>query len=272
MGNRSVRQEYANVPEEVSSKADYLLFLRQRFAYEYAAENIPAGGLVLEAGCGKGYGAHALSERGFRVVALNSDEKGTAQAAESYGSENCLFRTWQAPALPFDSETFDAVISFRVIGQMRDDSGFVAEIFRVLNPGGVLILTTPTRILYLKPGERPRFQKHGRQYRVEDLVKVLSRSFTEVRVWGIRGTEEIQRIANSRKWPGSGPAGSPKSMMRLLTLFLKRLFPASGDNIRVKKSREERDKSYLEKYSTQDFYIIKYNIENSLDLVGICKK
>lgn len=55
----------------------------------------------------------------------------------------------QADALtiPVRNAKFDAVIATAVIEHVKDASRFINEIFRVLTPGGILILTTPNPIL-----------------------------------------------------------------------------------------------------------------------------
>jgi ubiquinone/menaquinone biosynthesis C-methylase UbiE len=46
-------------------------------------------------------------------------------------------------ALPFPAASFDAVVSADVICQVEDAAGAVAEFFRVLRPGGVVVINVP---------------------------------------------------------------------------------------------------------------------------------
>lgn len=95
---------------------------------------------VLEAGCGTGYNAVSLQQRyGWRVYPLDLQMEGLA-----YGKKLGAVRLVQGnlAALPFCSGTFDAVVCLDVIVHFArgDESRALAEISRVLAPGGLLIL------------------------------------------------------------------------------------------------------------------------------------
>ncbi len=100
-------------------------------------------GRVLEAGCGTGYFSGLLEKRyGWNVVPLDGDPVGLKYAhAQGLGSlvqGNIL-------ALPFESASFDALLSFDVIPHLKPGSEGIAfaEFARVLKPGGVLVLRAP---------------------------------------------------------------------------------------------------------------------------------
>ena len=56
---------------------------------------------------------------------------------------NISFVCGTATDLPFDEASFDAVTMFDLIEHVRDDEAVLQEAFRVLKPGGFLLLTTP---------------------------------------------------------------------------------------------------------------------------------
>lgn len=95
---------------------------------------------VLEAGCGTGYTARALSERyGWRVFPVDLGWEGLC-----YGRRMGVERLAQADIarLPFPDAAFDAVLSLDVIVHFpRGEEGrAMAELARVLRPGGLLII------------------------------------------------------------------------------------------------------------------------------------
>jgi SAM-dependent methyltransferase len=95
---------------------------------------------VLEAGCGTGYNAAALQQRyGWRAYALDLEIAGLR-----YGKASGMRRLIQADvsALPFGSESLDAVISLDVIVHFprNGERPALSEFSRVLAPGGLLVL------------------------------------------------------------------------------------------------------------------------------------
>ncbi len=77
-------------------------------------------------------------------------------------SVSCMFADLNAP-LTYQSDSFDAVCSIEVIEHLENHFSFVREIYRILKPGGVAILTTPntlnvnSRLSTLFAGFQPLF-------------------------------------------------------------------------------------------------------------------
>lgn len=103
------------------------------------------GDRILDAGCGSGRNAHYLLREGFDVWGVDDNPRAVAALAElgsDLGRPLPEGRARQAPldALPFDANAFDVVICSAVLHFARGDAHFeamVAELFRVLRPGGL---------------------------------------------------------------------------------------------------------------------------------------
>jgi SAM-dependent methyltransferase len=119
-----------------------------------AALGVRPGHLVLDAGTGFGRHAFELARRGHRVVALDfaADEvQGTRDTFDAMvdageipaGVVAGLLRG-DATRLPFADASFDAVITSEVLEHVPDDTGAVAELVRVLRPGGAFVATVPS--------------------------------------------------------------------------------------------------------------------------------
>jgi len=95
---------------------------------------------VLDAGCGTGFNVLALSRLG-RAVGIDLAPEAIACCRERG------VRVVRASllALPFDDASFDAVTSFDVLyhAWVTDDRAAVAEMARVVRPGGVLLVRVP---------------------------------------------------------------------------------------------------------------------------------
>jgi SAM-dependent methyltransferase len=70
-----------------------------------------------------------------------------------------------ANRLPFEDETFDTVVSFQVLDDLREPLFFLQECFRILKSGGCLFMTTPFMWkIHEAPHDYYRFTKYGLEY------------------------------------------------------------------------------------------------------------
>ncbi|CAA9341926.1 MAG: hypothetical protein AVDCRST_MAG68-3131 [uncultured Gemmatimonadetes bacterium] len=111
----------------------------------YVPELDIAGARVLDIGCGDAGVLIAIAEQGARTAGIELDEKSLERGrlrAEEHGVEVEL-RSGVAEALPWGDGSFDLVILDNVLEHVRDREKTLAEIRRVLRPGGFLYMVTP---------------------------------------------------------------------------------------------------------------------------------
>jgi len=110
---------------------------------------------LLDMGCGGGRHAFAALRRGARVVALDADD---AELKQVLGTVTAMREAGELPAsadsvpvqgdalhLPFADATFDRIIAAEVLEHIPDDEAAIAELARVLTPGGRIAVTVPAR-------------------------------------------------------------------------------------------------------------------------------
>jgi SAM-dependent methyltransferase len=117
-----------------------------------AAGDCLSQGRVLDVGCGVGMYMRAFGSFTPHVLGVEIEGERARQAL-AHG------QVMQSPAerLPFADATFDLVLSHEVIEHVDDDRASVAEMVRVLRPGGRLALFCPNRLY--------PFETHGHYWR-----------------------------------------------------------------------------------------------------------
>ncbi|MGD9764974.1 MAG: class I SAM-dependent methyltransferase [Candidatus Binatia bacterium] len=137
------------------------------------------GARVLEIGCGRGIGTEIIFERfgAASVCAFDLDPYMAARARHhlrDYPPERLQLLVANALAMPTPPDTFDAVFDFAILHRIPNWRDAVAEIRRVLRPGGRFFfeeITRHERWTYRKLFDHPREER----FSAEELVAELER-------------------------------------------------------------------------------------------------
>ncbi len=127
----------------IQSKWHHLKFRR-------VSQELRAGARHLDIGCGPGTFIGQLPDE-VHSLGVDLAAPQIAFASDRYGSETKAFQVVPASGLPFEADRFDAVTSVELLEHLSAAEGrrHLEEAWRVLKPGGRLILTTPNyRSLY----------------------------------------------------------------------------------------------------------------------------
>ena len=114
----------------------------------WSAGSPPIESRLLELGCGPGFYACGLAERfaGLRVTGVDRSERQLQRArgqAAARRLANCRFVIGDGRALAWRTATFDAAISARLFTILPERERVLAELHRVLRPGGRLFIAEP---------------------------------------------------------------------------------------------------------------------------------
>lgn len=100
---------------------------------------------VLELGCGAGYYTRELARTGAEICAIDISPDLLELARQEVQSERVSFVRTNAYAMEFGDDSFDSVIGSSVLHHL-DLERAVAEIRRVLKPGGTMVFTEPNML------------------------------------------------------------------------------------------------------------------------------
>ncbi len=106
---------------------------------EAALEFIPPGARALEIGVGTGRIARPLAARGVRLVGVDLSRKMLAELRRRVTESAPELVEADATRLPLASASFDAALSVHVFHLIPDWQAALAELRRVLKPGGVYL-------------------------------------------------------------------------------------------------------------------------------------
>lgn len=164
--------------------------------YRFALTRLWAGQRVLDIASGAGYGTDMLSRHGCRVVGGDYDDDAVAAARDFWNYHD--FVNADAMALPFASESFDAVVSFETIEHVPDAEAFLTEMTRVLRPGGTFICSTPNIAYTAHP------PYHLKEYLPEEFFALLERGYGVVERFG-QYFKPIDRAQDLYQWHVRAP-------------------------------------------------------------------
>lgn len=109
--------------------------------------NLEGDEKVLEIGCGWGFYLKTLKSiwPDLRITGIDLNQKYLDKARKFLENLAVQLIKGDATALPFEDKTFDRVIASEVLEHILDDEKAISEMYRVLKPGGIAIITVPNK-------------------------------------------------------------------------------------------------------------------------------
>src|SRR5512138_997637 len=148
MNNAQTQKGYKGLPMEgfIASwyaKTTLKDLKRHRLMAKQLVNKIPAGGRVLEIAPGPGYFCIELAQLGnFQISGLDIS-KSFVEIARKNASDAGLkidFREGNASAMPFKDNTFDFTFCQAAFKNFSEPVKAIAEMYRVLRPGGLSVI------------------------------------------------------------------------------------------------------------------------------------
>ena len=154
-------------------RGDIALEHLHRYAF---ASGLSEGKRVLDIACGEGYGSEMLSHSAKSVVGVDIDLATVAHAIKKYRSPKMKFIKGACEKIPLPDKSVDLVVSFETLEHIEDHDKFLGEIERVLDSGGILVISTPEKSAYSdKPKHANPF--HKKELYREQFLRLLSQKY-----------------------------------------------------------------------------------------------
>ncbi|HWH10931.1 MAG TPA: class I SAM-dependent methyltransferase [Solirubrobacteraceae bacterium] len=215
-------------------------------------------GRVLDLGCGIGHSYELLAPR--ETVGLDRDA--TALAGQQRVTVLADMRS-----LPFPPASFASVLSVHSIEHVPDAGVVVAEVVRVLEPGGTAVFVTPNRFTFARPDEIID-PYHYVEYGPDELADLLGSCFAHVEIHGLFGSPRyVELVAEQKVKLDRLLALDPLRVRRLVPRrVLQRLYDS-----RLTRERAVDDPR-TELITPDDFELGSERIaQDALDLVAVCR-
>ena len=255
-----------------TKKTNHPFYCQYRAVYEYITQFTQTQ-RVLDVGCGEGYGAHLLAQHAKEVVAIDKHKKAIQQAQRRYDLPNLNFHIQDISEISeYPLSSFDVVCCFHVIEHLKAPVQFLAEVEkRLLNPSGVLLISTPNRHSPVRQSTGLQWPYHEREYTADEFRKLLSTCFKDVKLYTLQGNSKVDQFQKIRaqhiqqifRW----------DILKMRHWLPKRLlqlgFNVGGKLLKSFISTIHAD--LMHGITVSDFHVTEKQLHKGIDLIGICR-
>lgn len=137
------------------------------------------GNKVLDLGGGDGVLSYLMNKAG--AISFNVDRSltGLKYAADKFKQHGrvSLGTVASVESIPFPEKFFDVVVCCEVIEHLENPEKLLADAYRVIREGGILVISTPLRMT-----EKPFVSTHTHEYFSSELEELVSKYFFDVQI------------------------------------------------------------------------------------------
>ncbi len=153
------------------------------FFLHLLTKHMPAGSLILDAGCGVGDMILLLKNK-YRVVGIDASKDAVNYCSRKGIAEKVILG--DVSSLPFDDNSIDGIVSLDVLYHewVADDMAALKEMYRALKPGGKVFIQLPA-YSWLR-SDHDRWALSSRRYTARQLSSMLAEAGFRVKRVGYR--------------------------------------------------------------------------------------
>ncbi|WP_286265397.1 class I SAM-dependent methyltransferase [Thalassotalea atypica] len=154
---------------------------RLGFHYELALQHLNPSMKSLDIACADGYGVRIMAKHLREAHGADLDPESVDFAKKNCPQSNTSYFVEDITKMSFEDNTYDAVTSFETLEHVPDHA-CLAEVKRILKPGGIFVLSTPQNSI----GHIPVNSCHLIEYSLKGLLDLVNQYFFVVKVVGIK--------------------------------------------------------------------------------------
>lgn len=160
----------------VLEREHWFFRVRKKILISFIEKYAKFGSKVFDFGCGSGYLVAELQKIGYDAHGVDFEKEAIGHGL-MLGIKN--LSVVSGDKIEYPDQNFDLVMSFDVLEHIRNEKPVVAELARILKPGGKMILTVPAyQWLW---GVQDEISHHFRRYTMSSLASGLS-EFPELKM------------------------------------------------------------------------------------------
>jgi O-antigen biosynthesis protein len=168
------RTGYWHDGERVNPDFEDANFINHRKVYLFIAQLV-TGKVVLDVGCGTGYGTAILADSAKHVTGIDYSPAAIRFAKERYSRLD--FRVMNAQQLLFPDASFDFVFSSENFEHLPDQAAHLVELRRVLKIGGICFIATPNPEAFVGAKRSPWHTKENTYDELTCLFRPVFKEF-----------------------------------------------------------------------------------------------
>jgi len=245
----------------MKTRFDSNLVYQEHVARYNFVKKFVRGKIVLDLGCGIGDGTYELSKYAKKLVGVELDRARLKCAFDNFIKTNISYLAMDGCFLAFADNIFDVVVSLEVIEHLEKQDKFLSEIMRILNDGGIAIISTPNKEIVRAEGTRPS-SSHIKELTFKEFKVILNKHFSAIELFGQKRGRRIKGIS-----------GFAHYVIRFIDVFnMRKFFSQSLRNNLfdwIAKSTGAKDTNAI---TTQDLIISRKKLAYARNIIAVCEK
>jgi len=246
------KEELSFTGERIIPELENYFFKEHLARYKLVTRYLNNNQVLLDFGCGNGYGTYYLSSYVKNSVGVDISEAAILNATKLYKKGNLHYNAINDDLWPYRQE-FDIITCFEVFEHVDEPERILDKIKVSLKNSGLLFISTPNIDVF---GEKLKIPFHVKEYTLKEFVEILSKYFYIEEIFGQRHKKPW--LKNWNFW--------------ISRLAMRFPFILKAYNWYIsKKSKKYLEQNYFEEMDTKDNYFSVEQPENADYFFIVCK-